>query len=147
MMCRCQQRAFIVADCACDCACVQILGFDILLRSDGMPMLLEVNASPSMRLDYEQQVCPGVVEQVKSPVDEEIKKALVLDTLLIVAPRIRTLSSRAASTTPSTATSASSVHFVLKAPFTRYNLLSHRLSNRFDNRVNVCIHDTTGCIV
>ena len=25
--------------------------------------------------------------------------------------------------------------------FTRYNLLS----NRFDNRVNVCIHDTTGC--
>ena len=27
------------------------------------------------------------------------------------------------------------------APFTRYNLLS----NRFDNRLNVCIHDTTGC--
>jgi len=34
-----------------------------------------------------------------------------------------------------------------EAPFTRYNLLSNRLSNRFDNRVNVCIHDrpTTGC--
>ena len=32
-----------------------------------------------------------------------------------------------------------------KAPFTRYNLLSNRLSIRFDNRVNVCIHDTTGC--
>jgi len=30
---------------------------------------------------------------------------------------------------------------VCKAPFTRYNLFS----NRFDNRVNVCIHDTTGC--
>jgi len=28
-----------------------------------------------------------------------------------------------------------------KAPFTRHNLLS----NRFDNPVNVCIHDTTGC--
>jgi len=27
-----------------------------------------------------------------------------------------------------------------KAPFTRYNLLS----NGFDNRLNVCIHDTTG---
>ena len=27
-----------------------------------------------------------------------------------------------------------------KAPFTRYNLLS----NRFDNQLNVCIHDTTG---
>jgi len=33
----------------------------------------------------------------------------------------------------------------IKAPFTRYNLLLNRLSNRFDNRVNVCIHDTTGC--
>jgi len=33
-------------------------------------------------------------------------------------------------------------HYVIcKAPFTRYNLLS----NQFDNRVNVCIHDTTGC--
>ena len=60
-----------------------------------MPILLEVNASPSMRLDYEQQVSPGVVEVVKSPVDEEIKKALVLDTLLLVAPRIRTPSSLA----------------------------------------------------
>lgn len=73
----------------------QILGFDILLKSDGMPVLLEVNASPSMRLDYEQQSIQGVVEVVKSPVDEEIKKALVLDTLLLVAPRIRTLSSQA----------------------------------------------------
>jgi len=34
---------------------------------------------------------------------------------------------------------------VLKAPFTRYNLLSNRLSKRFDNQLNVCIHDTTGC--
>ena len=34
---------------------------------------------------------------------------------------------------------------VFKAPFTRFNLLSNRLSMRFDNRVNVCIHDTTGC--
>ena len=36
-----------------------------------------------------------------------------------------------------------------KAPFTRYNLLSNRLSSRFDNRValNVCIHNTTGCIM
>jgi len=33
----------------------------------------------------------------------------------------------------------------IKAPFTRYNLLSKRLSNRFDNPLNVCIHDTTGC--
>ena len=32
-----------------------------------------------------------------------------------------------------------------KVPFTRYNLLSNWSSNQFDNRVNVCIHDTTSC--
>jgi len=30
-------------------------------------------------------------------------------------------------------------------PFTRYNLLSNRLWNPFDNRLNVCMHSTTGC--
>jgi len=44
------------------------------------------------------------------------------------------------------------VQEISKAPFTRYNLLSNRLSNRFDNQLNVCRHDTatgmtTGCIV
>jgi len=43
-------------------------------------------------------------------------------------------------------------HGIPQAPFTRYSLLSNRLSNRFYNRLNVCIHDTagsltTGCIV
>jgi len=32
-----------------------------------------------------------------------------------------------------------------RTPFTRYSRLSNRLSNGFDNRLNVCIHDTTGC--
>jgi len=39
------------------------------------------------------------------------------------------------------------VEDVIKAPFTRYSRLSIRLSNRFDNRVNVCIHNTTSCHV
>ena len=30
-------------------------------------------------------------------------------------------------------------------PFTRYNLLLNRLSNRFHDRLTVCIHDTAGC--
>jgi len=34
---------------------------------------------------------------------------------------------------------------VAKDPFTRYNLLSNRLWNRFNNRLTVCIHDTTSC--
>jgi len=29
--------------------------------------------------------------------------------------------------------------------YTRYSRLSNRLSNGFDNRFNVCIHNTTGC--
>jgi len=29
--------------------------------------------------------------------------------------------------------------------YTRYSRLSNWLSNGFDNRLNVCIHDTTGC--
>ena len=34
---------------------------------------------------------------------------------------------------------------VYEASFTRYNLMSKGLSYRFDKRVNVCIHDKTGC--
>jgi len=34
---------------------------------------------------------------------------------------------------------------IFKTPFTRYNRLSNGLYNRFDNRLNVCIHDTAGC--
>jgi len=30
-------------------------------------------------------------------------------------------------------------------PFTRYNQLSNGLYNRFDNRLDVCLHDTAGC--
>ena len=33
----------------------------------------------------------------------------------------------------------------LKAPFTRYNLLSIRLSNRFDNRLHRVYKHSTGC--
>lgn len=75
---------------------MQILGFDILLKDDGRPVLLEVNANPSLRLDYDQQQLSsssGLNEYIASPVDEDIKKKLVMDTLLLVAPRYRVLSS------------------------------------------------------
>jgi len=29
--------------------------------------------------------------------------------------------------------------------YTRYSRFSNGLSNGFDNRLNVCLHDTTGC--
>ncbi|NWI34267.1 TTL11 polyglutamylase, partial [Sula dactylatra] len=67
--------------------CFQILGFDILLMKNLKPMLLEVNANPSMRIEHEQELSPGVFENVPSPVDEEVKVAVIRDTLRLVDPR------------------------------------------------------------
>ncbi|NXB22848.1 TTL11 polyglutamylase, partial [Rhagologus leucostigma] len=67
--------------------CFQILGFDILLTKTLKPMLLEVNANPSMRIEHEQELSPGVFENVPSPVDEEVKVAVIRDTLRLVDPQ------------------------------------------------------------
>jgi tubulin polyglutamylase TTLL6/13 len=47
-----------------------ILGFDILLDDELKPWLLEVNQSPSLEID--------------TPLDYEIKKNLIRDTLQLV---------------------------------------------------------------
>ncbi|KAI4897618.1 hypothetical protein NFI96_030288 [Prochilodus magdalenae] len=66
--------------------CFQILGFDILLMKNLKPVLLEVNANPSMRIEHEQEVSPGVFEYVPSPVDEEVKVGVIRDTLRLMDP-------------------------------------------------------------
>ncbi|KAG8447555.1 hypothetical protein GDO86_014889 [Hymenochirus boettgeri] len=66
--------------------CFQILGFDILLKKNLKPVLLEVNANPSMKIDHEQEIVPGVYENVPSLVDEEVKIAVIRDTLRLVDP-------------------------------------------------------------
>ncbi|KAL4617430.1 tubulin polyglutamylase TTLL11 [Arapaima gigas] len=73
--------------------CFQILGFDILLMKNLKPVLLEVNANPSMRIEHEQEVSPGVFEYVPSPVDEEVKVGVIRDTLRLVDPAQRKCSS------------------------------------------------------
>ena len=63
-----------------------MLGFDILLLQNLKPILLEINASPSLSLDSEQEVSLGVFEYVLSPNVEEVKYPLIRDTLLHVVP-------------------------------------------------------------
>ncbi|XP_071499177.1 tubulin polyglutamylase TTLL11-like [Diadema antillarum] len=67
-------------------SCFQILGFDVLLASNLQPILLEVNANPSLRLDFENHLPNGSVELLPSPVDEEIKIPLVTDVLRLMRP-------------------------------------------------------------
>ncbi|XP_064420391.1 tubulin polyglutamylase TTLL11 isoform X2 [Latimeria chalumnae] len=66
--------------------CFQILGFDILLMENFKPVLLEVNANPSMKIEHEQEISPGTFQYVPSPVDEEVKVAVIRDTLRLVDP-------------------------------------------------------------
>ncbi|XP_070845699.1 tubulin polyglutamylase TTLL11 isoform X1 [Chaetodon trifascialis] len=66
--------------------CFQILGFDILMMKNLKPVLLEVNSNPSMRIEHEQEVAPGVFEYVPSPVDKEVKVGVIRDTLRLMDP-------------------------------------------------------------
>ncbi|XP_060126131.1 tubulin polyglutamylase TTLL11 isoform X2 [Zootoca vivipara] len=68
-------------------SCFQILGFDILLMKNLKPILMEVNANPSMRTEHEKEVSPGVYEYIRSPVDEAVKISVIRDTLRLVDPR------------------------------------------------------------
>ena len=63
--------------------CFQILGFDILLDKNLNPLLLEVNSSPSLRIDHEEEVSPGKVEHVISVTDLDIKLPVVKDAMVL----------------------------------------------------------------
>jgi hypothetical protein len=46
--------------------------------------LIEINANPSMRIDYEKDIGPKKVEYLPSPIDEAIKIPMMSDTLRIL---------------------------------------------------------------
>ncbi|KAI6243824.1 hypothetical protein M3Y99_00047200 [Aphelenchoides fujianensis] len=65
--------------------CFQIMGFDVLVRKDGTPFLLEVNSSPSLTIDHTNEY-DGM--SVRSIVDEVIKVPLVRDSILLVLDQL-----------------------------------------------------------
>ena len=54
---------------------------------DLKPMLLEVNSGPSLSIECEQEVAPGIFEYLASPKDEEVKRPLVRDALILMVPK------------------------------------------------------------
>ena len=53
--------------------CFELFGFDIILDDTLKPWLLEVNHTPSFTCD--------------TPLDNEIKKNLITDTLILINPK------------------------------------------------------------
>ncbi|CAF0994912.1 unnamed protein product [Adineta ricciae] len=68
-------------------SCFQIIGFDIILDNQLKPILLEINANPSLRLDFDKENEDGKCVCLPSVIDEEIKKPLVLETLKLALPK------------------------------------------------------------
>ena len=58
-----------------------------MLLEDGTPMLLEVNSNPSVSIMFEKEISPGKTEMIPSLIDEQIKRPLVRDTFMLVAPK------------------------------------------------------------
>ena len=68
---------------------LQVLGIDVLIDRKLHPHLLEVNAHPSLRVDFEQPKKPGVVEYIPSPVDMAIKLPVVKDSLKVIGGKVK----------------------------------------------------------
>jgi len=59
----------------------QILGFDVLIDSSHKLWLLEINHNPSLSIDGEAEVAPGVLQHSVSQVDVDVKKYAVIGAM------------------------------------------------------------------
>lgn len=69
--------------------CFHILGVDVLLTSDCKAWLLEINANPSLRIDFETEVSPGITDSHPSALDLHVKAMVVEDAILISRMKIK----------------------------------------------------------
>lgn len=60
-----------------------IIGVDVLLTEDCRAWLLEINSNPSLRIDFEQEVQPGVMQCFPSELDRYVKTKVVEDAVKI----------------------------------------------------------------
>ncbi|XP_073496939.1 tubulin polyglutamylase TTLL11 isoform X2 [Phyllobates terribilis] len=109
-------------------SCFQILGFDVLLLKNLKPVLLEVNANPSMKIEHEQELLPGVYENVPSPVDEDVKVAVIRDTLRLVDPGRRRSSQKPSCKLSGGSFSMASGDILYIDITRRWSILEHRES-------------------
>ncbi|XP_005109018.2 tubulin polyglutamylase TTLL11 [Aplysia californica] len=66
--------------------CFQIVGFDILLRNDLEPLLLEVNHDPNLRILDAVKTASGEMKKEFSLKSFNIRRRLFRDTMLLVTP-------------------------------------------------------------
>jgi tubulin polyglutamylase TTLL11 len=64
--------------------CFQVMGVDIMLGGDGRPWLIEINANPSFKIDFEIETSPGVTQSIVSELDLYVKRKVIEDALEIL---------------------------------------------------------------
>jgi len=63
--------------------CFQIIGVDVMLDKKGKAWVIELNANPSLRTDYEEEVSPGITRSYPSVLDYHVKSQVITDAIEI----------------------------------------------------------------